>query len=421
MGLANVLVIGSGGREHAIVCALLKNPEVDRVFVAPGNAGTSLMDRCTNVPCKIDDLTGILGTIARHNIRLTIIGPEAPIVAGLADVLRAHEHLVFAPGKAGARLEASKIVAKEFMWRNNIPTAFAHFCSCNESAHKTLETVTFPIVVKADGLAAGKGVFICQNSAEANTVISNLFVNKTLGRAAQSVLIEEYLEGTEASLMVVTDGITAVPLLPARDHKRALEGDRGPNTGGMGAYAPTPDQSWLPETIKTIVLPTLSGLAQKYISYRGIIYFGLMLTEDGPKLLEYNCRFGDPETQVVLPLLQSSFYDLCYRAARGELSTLVPLRWSTGACVGVVLTSRGYPGPVDTGYSISIRPSGLLETMVFHGGTAIKEGRLVTAGGRVITAVGIGKNIAVARDTAYRLAEHITFEGRTYRRDIASV
>lgn len=415
----NVLVIGAGAREHALAWKLRESPLVGELFVAPGNPGTA--EVAENVALDPHDAEAVLAAVEQHAIALTVIGPEAPLVAGLADALRARGGLVFGPGAAGARIEGSKAWAKAIMEEWGILTARAEVCRDLQAARRAIDATPLPIVVKADGLAAGKGVLICETRDSAWAAVRSLMLDETLGAAGRTVLIEEYLTGQEVSLLAVTDGATAVPLLPACDYKRVHDGDHGPNTGGMGAYAPPAavDEALVDELMRTVIQPTLAGMKPHGVEYRGVLYAGMMLTTDGPKVLEFNCRFGDPEAQVVLPMLDSDLYELCRAAARGTLRDLPPPRWRPGACVGVVLASAGYPDAHPVGELIdglNDLPDGGL---VFQAGTALRDSELVTAGGRVLTAVGWGESMAAARKLAYHTAESVSFAGAFHRRDIA--
>ena len=418
--MTNVLVVGSGGREHALAWKLSESDGIGALYCAPGNAGTAAI--ATNLPVSDSDLDGIELAVEEHGIDLTIIGPEAPLAAGLADRLRARGHLVFGPNQVAAQIESSKRWAKEIMEEWGVPTGRARIVTSAAEAQAEVEAAALPIVVKANGLTTGKGVYVCPERGEARRAVRALMEEEIFGAAGATVLIEEYLTGMEVSLLAVTDGETVVPLIPACDYKTIGEGDTGPNTGGMGAYAPPSAVG--PELVdqieRDIIRPTLDGIRARAGEYRGVLYAGLILTESGPKVLEFNCRFGDPETQVVLPLLESNFLELCLATARGELASLAPLRWREGGAVAVVLASAGYPGPYETGkpiHGLDALPEGGL---VFHAGTALRDGQVVTAGGRVLAAVGRGPDLAAARDLAYRTADAISFEGAYRRGDIAA-
>lgn len=417
MGL-KVLVIGGGGREHALCWAAATSPQVDRVYCAPGNAG--IADVATVVNIKDTDKAALVDFARRERIDLTIVGPEAPLAAGIVDDFKAANLRVFGPTAAAARLEGSKVFAKEFMRRHHIPTApFSVFDDAAKAA-AFVRTSEGPLVVKADGLAAGKGVIVCSDTDEALAAVQKVMVERAFGDAGSRVVIEKRLTGTELSVMAVCDGKRLALTVPARDYKAAKDGDRGPNTGGMGAYAPALpiDDPVLDEITESVLRPTLEGMALEGNPYIGVLYAGLMITDAGPRVLEYNCRFGDPETQVVLPLLKTDLIDVIGAALAGQLH-LEPLEWRDEVCVCVVMTSEGYPGRHETGQTIA----GPLKTNVnniyrFHAGTAQRENVTVTAGGRVI---GIGARAAsheAAVAMAYSQVEKIHFKGAQFRLDI---
>jgi len=415
----NVLVVGSGAREHALIWKLAQSERADRLYAAPGNAGTR--DLAENLAVSVSDIAGLVNAAKTHAIDLVVVGPEAPLADGLADALRAEGLSVFGPSAAGAQIESSKAWAKELMVAEGVPTARAVACDSLSAALTELEEIPGPVVIKADGLAAGKGVIVCVDRDDAVAAVHAMLADHSLGDAGARVLIEERLTGPEVSLLAMTDGTTIVPLIPACDYKRVFDGDDGPNTGGMGAYAPTslvPHET-VDELVETIIAPVVRGMAKRGIEYRGVLYAGLMLTADGPKVIEFNCRFGDPETQVILPLLDADFTELCLATAEGRLAELAPPRWHAGACVGVVLTAGGYPGAYASGRPISgldALPDG---GVVFHAGTACRDAETVTAGGRVLTAVARGADMATARERAYAVAAAINFEDAFYRTDIA--
>ncbi len=415
----NVLVVGSGAREHAIAWKLAQSPRIGTIYCAPGNPGTA--EIAENLDIDVNDAEGMWQAIERHAIDLTIVGPEDPLANGIADVLRERGQPVFGPSRAGARIESSKAWAKEIMQARAVPTGQSVHCDSLEAALDTIYDAQFPLVLKADGLAAGKGVVICQDRAEAETAVRAMMQEKSLGDAGTTVLIEEFLSGMEVSLLAVTDGERVVPLLPACDYKPLETGDRGPNTGGMGAYTPpaVADQAWVTTLLNDVFLPVLAELRDRGIDYRGVLYAGVILTETGPKVLEFNCRFGDPETQVILPMLKTDFLDLCDAAARGDLTSMPPLEWHAGACVGVVLAAGGYPGSYRKGDPISGLDSLPEGGIVFQAGTAFQDGNIVTNGGRVLTAVGRGPSMAAARELAYRTAQAVTFPDSFHREDIA--
>ncbi|CAN5692226.1 phosphoribosylamine--glycine ligase [soil metagenome] len=417
--MTNVLVVGSGGREHTLVWKLSHSPGIGELYCAPGNAGTAGL--AVNLEIPDGDTDSLLEAAQALAIDLVVIGPEAPLAAGLADRLRAEGFLVFGPDKAAARIESSKSWAKEIMEEWGVPTGAARVVTDIDEAREAIEQARLPVVVKADGLTTGKGVYVCDDREGARQAVSALMEDGIFGDAGTTVLIEEFLSGIEVSILAVTDGETIIPLLPACDYKRIGEGDSGPNTGGMGAYCPpgAVDEDLVQQVVREIIRPTLDGIRARAGSYRGVLYAGLILTESGPKVLEFNCRFGDPETQVVLPMLESDFLQLCLATARNELADLPQLGWADGGCVAVVLASEGYPGSYDTGKEIrgldAIPEGGL----VFHAGTALDGERIVTAGGRVMAAVGRGQSIAAARELAYAAADAIEFDGVYRRNDIA--
>ncbi len=421
----NVLVIGSGGREHALVSALASSPSVKKVYCAPGNAG--IADQAELVPVKGEDTNGLLRFARQNNIDLTVVGPEQPLVDGIVDTFRAEGMSIFGPTAAAARLEGSKVFSKEFMKRHAIPTAgFGSFSvGEEEKAVAFARTLTPPLVVKADGLAAGKGVLICQGHTEAEGHIRSMLSGSAFGKAGTSVVVEEYLDGEEASIFVLTDGKNHVPLPPAQDHKRMFDNDQGKNTGGMGAYAPAPvmTQDLLARVEETIIRATLDGMRKDGHPYTGCLYVGLMITAEGPKVLEYNCRFGDPETQVVVPLIASDAGELFMSIAKGSLDpTALKLRKNSAVCV--VMASGGYPDAYEKGKKISGLASleGLPDVRVFHAGTARSGGDIVTSGGRVlgITAMGPEGDIGTTIRNTYDAVKKVSFDGVHYRTDIGA-
>ena len=415
----NVLVVGSGAREHAIAWKLAQSPQAGTIFAAPGNPGTAEVGR--NLDIAVNDFEGLWSAIERHDIDLTVVGPEDPLAGGIADFLRERGQPVFGPSSIAARIESSKSWAKEVMRARGVPTGECVSFNTLDAALDHIYDASFPLVLKADGLAAGKGVVICHERADAEVALRAMMSDRSFGDAGSTVLVEEFLTGMEVSLLAVTDGQRALPLMPACDYKRIGDGDTGPNTGGMGAYAPPAAVApeLVNDIVRSIVTPVLEEMHKRGISYRGVLYAGLILTESGPKVIEFNCRFGDPETQVILPMLRSDLLAVCEAAANGDLSVLYPLEWHDGACVGVVLAADGYPGAYRKGDPITgldALPEG---GIVFHAGTAIDNGTLVTAGGRVLTAIGRGPTMQAARDLAYRTAGAIHFDGAYSRRDIA--
>ncbi|MDQ2783669.1 MAG: phosphoribosylamine--glycine ligase [Chloroflexota bacterium] len=419
---SRVLIVGNGAREHALAWKIAQSPNCAELIVAPGNAGTA--DGFRNIVIPATDMDGIVALAANERIDLVVVGPEEPLAHGLADALRARDIACFGPNRDGARIESSKAWTKDLLHRAGVPTAHAETFSDVQRALPALEEVSYPVVIKADGLAAGKGVTICATRGEAESAVRKSLEGGAFGAAGQTVLIEEFLTGDEVSVLALVDGETVVPLLPARDHKRIGEGDTGPNTGGMGAYAPTTlvDDALLARIMETILRPTARALVEKGIIYRGVLYAGLILTADGPKVIEYNCRFGDPETQVILPLLDADLLALCAATATGRLAgSADTVRWHPGACVGVVLASGGYPGTYPTGRPITGLDTLDTAALVFHAGTKKDEDRgIVTSGGRVLTVAAVAPTLREARDRAYASAERIHFDGATYRRDIAA-
>lgn len=415
-----VLVVGSGGREHALVWRLSRDPSVLEVVAMPGNAGIAGEVRCEAVAAE--DVPGVLDLVERERFDLTVVGPEAPLVAGLADALSARGFPVFGPSRDGARLEGSKAWTKELCDRYGIPTGGSRVVRTMEEGLTALEAFGPPFVVKADGLAAGKGVVIAEERDDAVQALRACLVDGAFGEAGSAVLVEEHLTGREVSAFAVTDGHTVLPLVMAQDFKRVGDGDRGPNTGGMGAYSPVPfvSEPTAGRIWDEVLAATVRALEAEGVRYRGVLYAGLMLTGDGPKLLEYNCRFGDPETQVVLPRVTSDLARLLLACAEGTLASQ-SVSLSPDACVTVVVASGGYPGPYGTGFEISgLEAAARAEgAVVFHAGTSEQQGRVVTSGGRVLSVSGTGSTIAEARALAYEACSHIGFEGMHYRRDIA--
>ncbi len=414
-----VLVLGSGGREHAIALKLKESPLVSGVVCAPGNGGTAR--DAHNEALDQENPRAVAEHAAAGGFGLVVIGPEGPLVAGVADAVAEAGIPVFGPRASAARLEGSKEFAKGVMERHGIPTARARSFREREAALEYLEQVGAPIVVKADGLAAGKGVTVAMDLATARVAVEECFDGR-FGEAGAVVVVEEYLEGPECSLLAFTDGKTVVPMVPAQDHKRAHDGDHGPNTGGMGVYTPVPavDADTLGEMV-SILERTVQGLAAEGVDYSGVLYGGFILTGEGPKVLEYNARFGDPETQVVLPLLESDLAEVMLAVAQGRLAD-IDVRWRDGAAVSVVLASGGYPGDYRTGVPITgVTAADSLEGVtVFHAGTRLDEdtGELVTSGGRVLNVTAVAGTIAAARDRAYGAVDRIFFEGGFHRTDI---
>ncbi|HET8672770.1 MAG TPA: phosphoribosylamine--glycine ligase [Thermoleophilaceae bacterium] len=415
-----VLVVGGGGREHAIVRALLRSPQRPDLLAAPGNAGIA-RDR---VPCfdvAADDVAGLVRLAREERVDFVVVGPEAPLVAGLVDQLADAGVRAFGPSGAAARIEGSKAYAKELMRDVGVPTASHTVFTDREEAIVHLSCASYPAVLKADVLAAGKGVIICETEREARAAVDEFFVAERFGRTR--VVIEQFLEGEELSLLALCDGVNAVPMAPAQDYKRIFDGDRGPNTGGMGSYSPVPGigPDHAEVLARTVHQPIVDELRRRGTPFHGVLYAGLMMTAGGPKVLEYNARFGDPETQAVLPRLRSDLLELLEKASRpGGLEGVI-LEWSDTWAVTVVLASRGYPESSSRGDEITgLRAIDALETEVLHAGTAEVDGRLVTAGGRVLNVTGIGATPGEARDRAYAAAERIEFDGKQMRHDIAA-
>ncbi|MGH9587253.1 MAG: phosphoribosylamine--glycine ligase [Acidobacteriaceae bacterium] len=414
-----VLVIGAGGREHALVWALKKSPRVTEIVCAPGNGGIAALARC--VPAKLSDLNDLLRVVAAESPDLTIVGPELPLSLGIVDEMRRRGLAVFGPTQAAAKLETSKAFAKRFMQRHNIPTANYAICAGREEAMETLGRFHLPVVIKADGLAAGKGVLVCETKPEAEQAIAGLFSGKLLGSAETTVVLEEFLTGEELSFLVLTDGKHVAPLVPAQDHKRLGEGDTGPNTGGMGVYS---TDAMLDETMRDWLLhhvaqPTIDGMAAEETPFTGVLYCGLMMTAKGPMVLEYNARFGDPETQAILARLDSDLLEALEACVEGRLSD-AEFRWKPGASACVVAASGGYPGSYTNGHKIS----GLEDAakvpgvIVFHAGTALVVDEVLTNGGRVLGVTATGGDLKSALALAYEAIGKIGFEGMYYRRDI---
>ena len=416
----NVLVLGSGGREHALAWAIAKSPRLDSLFVAPGNGGTATIAK--NVPLDMNDADAVIGFARSENIDLVVVGPEAPLVAGVADAIRAAGIAVFGPGAQGARLEGSKSFSKEFMLAHGLPTARYKKCTSQDEAMEYLHEVGAPIVVKADGLAAGKGVVVAEDMEEAEEAVRDCFAGD-FGEAGSVVVIEEMLEGPECSMLAFLSEGKALAMPCAQDHKRAFDGDLGPNTGGMGVYSPVPCVTpELEAAMQEIMQNAAAATAKEFDdAYTGVLYGGFMLTAEGPKLLEFNARFGDPETQVIMPRLESDALEAFYMVATGKLDAL-DLRWTDQVAVCVVLASDGYPGSYEKGKVIlGIEEAEELDGVtVFHAGTAFnQDDELVTNGGRVLNVVALADTFEDARELAYEACDKINFEGKQYRHDIA--
>lgn len=413
-----ILVIGSGGREHALAWKIAQNKEVSRVYVAPGNAGTALNPDMLNVP--ISSVTDLVKFAQDEQIYLTIVGPEAPLSVGVVDAFRAAGLKIFGPTKLAAQLEGSKDFAKAFMVRHNIPTAaYATFTNAAQ-AHDYVNRQGTPIVIKADGLAAGKGVVVAMSSVEAHSAIDAMLSDNKLGSAGARVVIEEFLMGEEASFIVMVDGKNILPLATSQDHKRLLDKDLGPNTGGMGAYSPAPVVT--PEihakVMREIIRPTVEGMAKDGIPYTGFLYAGLMISPNGGvKTLEFNCRMGDPETQPILMRLKSDFVALAEHAINGTLDK-VEAEWDRRTALGVVMASSNYPETPRLGDEITGLPKDLTDAHVFHAGTILKDGKVLTSGGRVLCVTALGETVKFAQQQAYKIVNEIKFDGAQYRTDI---
>jgi phosphoribosylamine--glycine ligase len=413
-----VLVVGNGGREHALAWKLLQSKRVEEVVCVPGNGGTASLKNCQNLPLAVDDFEGMTQYAQEHEINLVVVGPEVPLAKGIADYMLARGLMVFGPTRAGAQIEASKAWAKALMQEAKIPTASSAVFTEARAAKSYVKSQGAPIVVKADGLAAGKGVTVAESVEQAQTAIDKIFSGQ-FGNAGKFVVIEEYLTGEEISVLALTDGLTIRPLLPACDHKRIGEGDTGENTGGMGAYAPTPiATSELMKRVQTVLEKAIATLKSKNIDYRGVLYAGLMVSNGDFKVLEFNCRFGDPETQVILPLLETPLEELLLACVEQRLGQMPPIAWKQGVAATVVVASGGYPGDYEKGKQITgIQQAQREGAVVFHAGTKLNH-ELVTDGGRVLNITGIGDNFQQAISQAYTGIRYINFEGMYYRRDI---
>lgn len=417
----NILIIGSGGREHALAWQAAQSDQVQHVFVAPGNAGTALEDKVQNVAITADNISKLIEFAKAQPVNLTIVGPEAPLAAGIVDQFQQHELTCFGPSQAAAMLESSKAYSKQFMIQHGIPTATYAKFSDADAAIQYLQSHSLPVVIKADGLAAGKGVVIAQTLADAETAVTEMLAENRFGGAGNTIVIEEFLDGIEASFMVIADGKTALPLASSQDHKQRDDGDQGQNTGGMGAYSPTPfiTDALVPRIMKEVIMPVLDGMAAAGHPYTGFLYAGLMLLPNGDiKVLEFNCRLGDPETQPILMRLKSSIVDLCFAALDGNLAKQT-IKWDKRIALGVVLAAGGYPNSYNKGDTII----GLADinnhiVKVFHAGTKQKNGNIVTNGGRVLCVTALGDDINAAQQLAYNTVNKIHWENMYYRRDI---
>jgi phosphoribosylamine--glycine ligase len=417
-----VLLIGNGGREHALAWKLAQSPKVSEILCAPGNAGTAGEPKARNLPIAVTDFAALIDVAKKERVALTVVGPEVPLVGGIVDTFEAAGLKCFGPRGAGAQLEGSKAFTKEFLARHGIPTAAYKSFTDFAAARDYVATHTPPIVIKADGLAAGKGVIIAQTRAEAEAALDRVLRQRQFGQAGATVVIEECLAGEEASFIAVVDGTRVVPLASSQDHKTRDDGDRGPNTGGMGAYSPAPVVTGEvhDRVMREIMLPTVRGLADDGIYYRGFLYAGLMIDAAGePRVIEFNCRLGDPETQPILFRLRSDLVDVCLSCFDGTLGR-APLEWDPRATVGVVMASRGYPDGYEKGTPIAGLDSATgPDVKVFHAGTRVEGDTIVTDGGRVLCVVGAGATVREARDAAYDAVRKVTWDGAFYRTDIA--
>ncbi|MGK2915029.1 MAG: phosphoribosylamine--glycine ligase [Porticoccaceae bacterium] len=416
----NILLIGSGGREHALAWKIAQSPAVTTVYVAPGNAGTAGEPKVENIPIDVLDFSTLAAFAEQCPIALTIVGPEMPLVAGIVDYFEDRDLRIFGPRQGAAQLEGSKAFTKDFLARHHIPTAdYGNFTEI-EPALAYLRSKGAPIVVKADGLAAGKGVIVAETLAKAESAVRDMLAGNAFGAAGHRVVIEEFLDGEEASFIVMVDGKHVLPMATSQDHKRVGDGDTGPNTGGMGAYSPAPvvTADIHRRVLDEIILPTVRGMAAEGNTYRGFLYAGLMIGADGtPRVIEYNCRFGDPETQPILLRLQSDLVELCQAALDRRLATTTAV-WDTRTAVGVVMAAAGYPGDVRRGDVIDGLPTETPTCKVFHAGTQLIDGQIATSGGRVLCVTALGENVREAQQRAYQCAAGIHWSGCFYRHDI---
>lgn len=412
-----LLLIGSGGREHALAWKLAKSKKVEKIFVAPGNGGTAIENKCENI--DITDIDELVKFAQKEIIDITIVGPEDPLTEGIVNKFKKQGLKIFGPAENGARLEGSKSFSKDFMKKYNVKTAeYATFTDVSQ-ALIYLETCSYPTVVKADGLAAGKGVIICESKEEAIDAVNTCMVDDTFGDAGKTIVIEEFLEGVEASILSITDGKTIIPFISGKDHKQIFDGGKGPNTGGMGVLAPNPyvTEEVMKDFEDNIMANTLIGIREEGFDYKGIIFFGIMITKKGTYLLEYNVRMGDPETQSVLYLMESDLVEVIEAALREELYNTT-IKWKDGVCINVVLSSHGYPGKFVKGYEINIDEK--VKDKVFLAGAKAEDGVLKTNGGRVLSVVGVGETVEEARENAYENIKYVTFKGAYCRKDIGA-
>jgi len=415
-----VLVIGNGAREHTLVWKIARSPLVDGIYAVPGNAGTGSL--AINLDIPVNDLSSIVRKAGELGIGLAVVGPEAPLAAGIADLFEKAGIAVFGPSRAAARLESSKTFARDVMQKNNVPCAAGRAFTGYNEAQAYIQSHDLPVVVKADGLAAGKGVTVAATAEEALAALHLIMKDRAFGSAGDTVVIEECLIGKEVSLLAFSDGKSVVPMVPACDYKRVFDGDRGPNTGGMGSYSPPGffDQTMTGQVMETIIKPIIAAMAEGGSPYKGVLYTGLIITRQGPKVLEFNARFGDPETQVILPRLESDLVEIMLAAIEGKLGR-VKVDWSSDACVGVVMSSGGYPGDYRTGFPINISDRLEKDINIFYAGASKREnGSIITSGGRVLTVTARGRTMKEAKDSVYRNIPYIDFEGCHFRGDIAA-
>jgi len=416
-----VLVIGGGGREHVLVWKIAQSPKVSQIYCAPGNAGISKLAQCINIDA--DNIAKLVDFAQKEKIDLTVVGPELALSKGIVDEFNRKGLRIFGPSKKATEIESSKVFSKYLMKKYNIPTATYEVFQNSEKAFDYIKQQNFPLVIKADGLAAGKGVFIVKDLVQARDALDALMEEKNFGEAGRQVVIEEFLEGEEVSILAFCDGKTVVPMVSSQDHKKIFDNDRGPNTGGMGAYSPVPFCNHKSEemVLQKILIPVIKGLQKEDREYKGVIYAGLVLTKEGPKVLEFNARFGDPETQAVLPRLETDLIEILLAVVEGNLSK-VNIKWKDKATVCVILASGGYPGKYQKGKVIYgfEKLENKKDIIVFHAGTKLQEGKIVTAGGRVLGVTAWDDTISKAKDKAYEGVEKIYFENMYYRKDIAS-
>ena len=417
----NVLVTGSGGREHALCWKISQSPKVKKVYCAPGNAGISEVAECVNI--SADDIAGLKNFVITENIDLTVVGPEVPLTLGIVDSFEKDGLRIFGPGRDAAQLEGSKSFSKKLMVKYNIPTAAYNVFSDLEEAKSYIENQSAPLVIKADGLAAGKGVLICLTIDDAFQAVDLIMKEKNFGEAGESILIEELLVGEEASFLAFSDGNTVLPLASSQDHKPVYDGDKGPNTGGMGAYSPAPivtDEmnNWI---LENVMIPVVKGMEQEGCPYKGILYAGLMMTNDGPKVLEFNCRFGDPEAQPLLVRMKSDIVPILEAVIDGSLAS-EKIEWDHRTSICVVMSSKGYPGDYEKGREITGlgKLKGMETVEVFHAGTTLSNGKLVTSGGRVLGITALGEDIQMAIGRVYKALKYVSWEGVHYRHDIGA-